>query len=402
VPFKAAAAPVLPAGDAARGESLRVKVVIVGPGDPLYLWWGHCGLIIEDSAYGSSTFYDWGQFSFESGNFYRDFAFGLLVYACGSTDTLWQLRNFQAENRDIRTLTLDLPPETRDAIRLFCEFNNKPENRAYLYHFFKDNCATRVRDIIDAALGGALYEAASGAESLTVRQNIRRYMYFNPFFDWFLNFLMGPGIDTRGNLWEQMFLPMEVGTILSDFVYTDADGSQRALVLSNDLLFSSSGRPPVLDFPPWDHWIELLVSVLVSVLVFFSAWKGLELPRLGLQFLLGLFFGVAGSLLFFMSLFTDHDYTWGNLNLLFVNPLWFALIPLTILHKKKAAQYATGIFWALITLLLLSALIARRFTGQDMEATVLLVLPFTLAFLLSQDLFRSKFASIIKRRDKTK
>src|SRR3546814_10904507 len=40
--------------------------------------------------------------------------------------------------------------------------NAKPENARYGYDYFTDNCATRVRDAIDTALGGSLKSQIEG------------------------------------------------------------------------------------------------------------------------------------------------------------------------------------------------------------------------------------------------
>ncbi|MDR0662977.1 MAG: hypothetical protein LBF80_02720, partial [Spirochaetaceae bacterium] len=61
-----------------RGDYLTVKIAVMGPGDALYFWWGHLGLIIEDELSGTSKFYDYGVFSFDSENFFLNFAFGRL------------------------------------------------------------------------------------------------------------------------------------------------------------------------------------------------------------------------------------------------------------------------------------------------------------------------------------
>jgi hypothetical protein len=59
----------------------------MGPGDELYFWWGHIALIIEDSVTSRSRFYDYGIFSFQNDNFFSNFAFGRLLYSCGSSST---------------------------------------------------------------------------------------------------------------------------------------------------------------------------------------------------------------------------------------------------------------------------------------------------------------------------
>jgi hypothetical protein len=321
------------------GDSLVLKLAVIGPGDELYFWWGHIGLIIEDYEANTARFYDWGIFSFENENFFVNFALGRLLYTCGSSASSRNISYYIENNRDITLYTLDLPADKKEEVLDFAEWNVLPENRDYYYHHFRDNCSTRIRDILDMATSGAFRARYGGAPGrYTLRQHVRRHTWFNPFFDWMLNFLMGRGIDRPITVWDEMFLPAEVGARVEEFSYTGDDGRERRLVSGVETVNTAVGRPPVLAVPR-KQWPRELAAGCAAALVFIIllVFKGRgnraadNIWAAG-QGAAGLFLGVAGLVLFFMAFFTNHDYTYGNINLVYINPLLLAAAPLGVLY----------------------------------------------------------------------
>jgi len=192
-------------------DNLTLKVAIIGPGDELYFWWGHIGLIVEDNRSGQSRFYDWGVFSFDNENFFVNFAFGRLIYTCAVSRAESNYNAYVNRNRTITVYTLDLSAEKKEAVLRLAETNMLPENRDYAYHHFKDNCATRIRDIIDLAVDGQFRDKHGNEPGrYTLRQHVRRHTWFNPFFDWLLNFWMSQTIDKQITVWEEMFHPRKL------------------------------------------------------------------------------------------------------------------------------------------------------------------------------------------------
>ena len=324
------------------GEALTIRVAVMGPGDELYFWWGHIALMIDNTDTGSSRFYDYGLFSFENDHFFLNFAFGRLLYSCGASPADSNIAAYVYTNRDVKIYTLDLPPEKRAEIRAFAETNILPQNRNYYYHHFRDNCSTRIRDIMDIATDGQFKEVYGTAPGrFTPRQHVRRHTWFSPFADWILSFWMGQDIDTPITVWEEMFLPAEVGNRINEFWYVDSGGVRRKLVSDTQILYEAADRPAVLAAPrrQWDR--ELVFSLVLSLVLavfFFLQAKGFRLGQilLGISHsLLGLVFGGAGLLLLFMSLFTNHDYTYHNANILFANPLLLAAVPLGIRYASS-------------------------------------------------------------------
>jgi len=235
----------------------------------------------------------------------------------------------------------------------------------------------------------AEYQNMPGA--LTLRQEVRRHTWFNPFFDWFLSFLMGQGIDRPATVWEEMFLPSEVGLRVQEFTYTDSNGAQQKLLQSAEIKNLSDGRPAVLNSPrplwPLTLSLSCAAALLSAILLFFKTRDNQIAGILWAAFqgLLGLFFGTAGTVLCFMSFFTNHDYTYRNINVLFANPLLLAAVPFGILyciglknqnHYKWEALAKT--LWSCIFVLeIISVLINVIFLGQQNQADICLVLPFT-------------------------
>jgi len=383
------------------GDDLTLRVALIGPGDELYFWWGHIGLVVEDRRTDRARIYDWGLFSFENENFFVNFAFGRLIYSTGVTWAQSDFDRYIRANRSITLFTLDLPAEKKEAIVLFAEENILPENRDYLYHHFDDNCATRIRDILDIALDGQ-FKATFGEMPgrFTLRQHVWRHTWFNPFFDWILNFWMGQGIDKPITVWDEMFLPSEIAKWIQNFRYTDLDGNERYLVSSVETVFSAVGRPVVRDTPinPWPG--ALLISLLFCalLLIFYILWgrrNGFRAFLGTVNSLLGLLFGIAGSMLFFMMLFTEHDYTFNNINIVFANPLFLAAVPLglTFGFTKNARKCLFAIrllrvLWSYVLLGCLFTIVIRFFPAffQQNQVTQALIIPiaFTMIFLMTK------------------
>ncbi|GHU62415.1 hypothetical protein FACS189445_5400 [Spirochaetia bacterium] len=377
---------------------------MAGPGDELYFWWGHIALIIEDRRTQENRLYDYGLFSFENEHFFTNFALGRLLYSGGVSRAEYNIAGYIRANRDVTFYTLDLPRETKELVREFAEESVLPENRDYWYHHFQDNCATRIRDIIDLATGGQFAEAFLDAPGrFTLRQHVRRHTWFSPVMDWFLNYLMGQDIDVPITVWEEMFLPSEIAARISGFRYIDTRGRERSLVKAVDVINLSENRPLPLDAPrkQWPRVLLLSLCIAGVLGLLRGALEGpLEKPgvriALGLsQSLLGLIFGLSGLLAFFLTFFTNHDYTYHNMNLLFINPLLLAAVPLGILYafprdpfRRNFRGFLLKALWSAVAaggILSMVLRIMPRFWQQS-QVSLALALPFAAALSFVPDM----------------
>jgi len=381
-----------------QGDNLTLKIAVIGPGDQLYFWWGHIALIVEDSSDDTSYLYDYGLFSFDNDNFFYNFAFGRLLYSCGVSRPERNFGIYKRTNRDITVYTLDLPPDVKIKIRDFAMNNVLPENKDYYYHHFRDNCSTRIRDIIDLATDGQLKEEFDNINGgFTLRNHVRRHTWFSPVVDWFLNFLMGQSIDNQITIWADMFLPAEVGKRIENFWYTDANGNKRKLVSSVEIINKSKNRPAVLEKPRKQWPRELALSLVLSAIFcffFFLQAKNKKVGRVlsGISMsLCGLFFGAVGLLLYFMALFTNHDYTFHNMNMLFCTPLLLVAVPFGISYaatknekKQKVYGELLRLVWLLSVLGVFISMLIKLLPAfyQDNLTDQMLILPIALTFTL--------------------
>jgi hypothetical protein len=362
-------------------------VAVFGPSDDIFIWWGHAALIVENTRGGYARVFDWGIFSYPSDDFLRDFLNDRVQYR-SVVDSL-DMGMYVEEDRDITVYTLDLETDKKELILGYAEQNVLPENCYYDYHEFRDNCSTRIRDILDMGTGGQLRETFGDAPGrFTLRQHIRRYTWFRPFSDWFLDFLMGQDLDEPVTVWREMFLPVEVGRAIVDFRYTDSGGAERKLVSSVELINSSKKRPPILNAPPRRWPADLMASTLAAVLLLGIAVLRRKKPLAGRilwglgQSALGLCGGIAGLVLTYGLFFMKNDYIQQNINLLFVNPLLVAAVPFGVFAalnrpSRVRPEQCLRLFWALVFALGTVTLLIKTLPPffQQNYTTLAVVLP---------------------------
>jgi len=160
----------------------------------------------------------------------------------------------------------------------------------------------------------------------------------------------------------------------------------------------SQGRPQVLQ-TPLVQWPRQLAFSLGLSLVLFGLFlvQARKSPALGqvvlgiCHSLFGLLFGGAGLMLFFLANFTEHDYTFGNANILFSGPLLLALVPLGIryavadnYHKRLWPEFWIRVLWLLVVLGIFASMLIRLtpWFWQDNLTDQMLMLPIALVLSL--------------------
>jgi len=240
---------------------------------------------------------------------------------------------------------------------------------------------------------------------------VRRHTWFNPFFDWLLNFLMGQNIDTPISVWQEMFLPSEVGNRINEFFYTDADGNERQLVCGEEIVYKAEGRHQILDKPRLQWPRELIIGLVIMLILGFFYYlqtknvAGQILLGLSIS-ILGLFFGLSSLLLWFISLFTNHDYAHHNMNLIFVTPLILAAIPLGIRYAfarsfqtREKYDLLLRILWLLVLLGIIVSMLLKLLPcfWQNNLVDELLLLPIAAILALEPTGLKELFGRIFWR-----
>jgi len=388
----------LEAADENPMDNLLFKIAVFGPSDDIFIWWGHAGLLVENLTTGYSRIYDWGIFSFSGDDFVRAYALNDIRYRCEVSPASIDIENYINEDRDIVIYTLDLDSSKKEAILNYANNNIKPENCWYVYHQFRDNCSTRIRDLIDMGTGGQFKESFEDDPGrFTFREHMRRFSWYSPFYDWFLGFLLGRSIDQGISMWEEMFLPVELGHRIADYSYIDDTGARRKLVSGVEVINETKNRTAVLEAPRSQAPRALAAGFAIAVLLALVRLLRAKRPIAGRALMgvshsiAGFALGIAGSVLFFASRVPERDYMRSNINLLYANPLVLAVIPLGIIMALGAkfslsAERCLRIWWRYVcAACVVSALLnILPFLRQDNWPTLALVLPVALVLSLPE------------------
>lgn len=326
-------------------DSLVVSLLTMLPGEEVYSLFGHSAIRIRNDATGLDRTYNFGTFDFAQPFFMVRFARGQLDYVLDTAPFADELAKYQALGRPIIEQRLALSPAAAQALMRRLDDNALPENRAYRYDFFSDNCSTRLLDAFD----GALREAGEPAVALapartypTFRQLLAPNTQGQPTIALGMDLALGTPADRVATAREQTFLPVGLADALDR-----ATVGGRPFVASRDTLFWVPGAGTVPRRP------EPVVPTLVALLGL--AWLAAALrpsrfARLGRAADVVLFglTGVMGVVLAFLWLFTDHTVTGPNANLLWAFPAHLGLAwaarrdPLSPRWRWYAAAAALG------------------------------------------------------------
>ena len=132
-------------------ETATASVLTCGPGDDFYTTFGHSAIRICDTAQGLDLVYNYGTFDFNTPHFYWKFMRGQLNYMLGRSSFEAFMEEYIYYGRAVWEQRLNFTPREVNNLYLLLEQNYLPEYRHYRYDFFRDNCATRVRDMVDLA-----------------------------------------------------------------------------------------------------------------------------------------------------------------------------------------------------------------------------------------------------------
>jgi hypothetical protein len=321
------------AAHAEPGDEVTISVLTFGPGDHPFSKFGHDGLLVEDRIQGTRLVYNYGTYSFHSAWLIPKFLLGKYHYWLSVSPLPAVLAAYAAENRSVVVQRLALMPAQKRSLADFLAWNAREENKYYLFDYYRDNCATRVRDLVDGTTDGALHAATNTPGKLTWREHTERLTADAPLVYLGLDLAMGGFIDQPITFWQEMFLPakLEEGLRLAMLGVLDASGSTVLVnLVDQETVLVTARRPPLRTSPP-DFTRSLLAGgSIVAILLVAAGWgvhRGTRAARIGLGLALagiGVVLGCLGCLFLFLWLFTNHEVAYRNENILQCVP--FALL----------------------------------------------------------------------------
>src|SRR6266567_1075288 len=207
----------LPAAPAEPGSELTISLMTMGNGSEVWELFGHNAIWIHDARSGTDAVWNWGVFNSRVPHFILHFLKGRMFYSMAGDGLDETLASYRYLNRSVAAQELNLTPAERLQVKNFIDWNARPENRDYRYDYFQDNCSTRVRDVLDRVLGGAIARAAkTRASGTSYRGETLRLMQGDRPLVVGVEIGLGRPADRPITVWEDMFLPRR----LHDFLRT--------------------------------------------------------------------------------------------------------------------------------------------------------------------------------------
>ena len=370
----------------APGSEYEISVLTAGVGAEVWERWGHNMIRVRNTATGEDLAYNWGMFSFSQEGFVRRFLMGRMHYWMAADGSIATARLYRARDRTMIEQHLTLSPAERRSLVEFLIWNAREENRYYRYDYYLDNCSTRLRDALDRTLGGALRAATDTVPAgTTFRRETRRLSSADFLLYTGLMLGLGPATDRPISQWEAMFLPVRTMEQLRLITVAGPDGTPVPLVASEDTLYASSRFTEPTE-PARRVPLYLAIGSAIGALLLGLGWGEQRKAFLLVAGLVALLLGLGGSLLAFLMLVTDHAVTYGNLNVLLVDPaallLAFTLGP--ALAGSRWARRPAFVWAGTVGVLAVSALLTGVFSaaGQDLRETTALFLPIDLGLAL--------------------
>ncbi len=368
--LRAQAPPPPPGVDAAldsvravRGISIRISLLTYGPGNAVFERFGHMALAVRDTATGEDIAFNWGMFDFSQPNFLPRFLTGDTSYWMAGFSTEAFNALYRSENRRIRRQLLILPPVERAALFEFVAWNAREENKFYRYDYYRDNCATRVRDAIDRVLRGRLRVAlnAPGAGRTWRGETARITATDMPTYAG-IQVALGRHADEFLSKWDESFLPDHLADHLASFVVQEQDGSRYRLVREDSVLFEAD-RVPLPTEPPGRLAMAALLGLTVAGIIAALADADRRSVRVILAGVIGVWYvvgGLLGTALLLAATVTKHaPYMGSNTTLLQLHPLMLiAAWPVSVsLARQTRSRAALGVSLVLAALAVCGAVL---------------------------------------------
>ncbi|MFD1014590.1 lipoprotein N-acyltransferase Lnb domain-containing protein [Winogradskyella rapida] len=352
-------------------ENAKISVLTVGPGTSLNDAFGHNAFRIKDPSRGIDLVYGYGEYDFDAPNFYLKFAQGKLNYLISRHPFQNFFYAYKRANRTIEEQVLNLSSEDKQHLFEYLENNYKPENRRYLYDFFYDNCATRIRDVSQTSTQAPIvFTPPPSYEPKTFRTLIHEHVGLNTWGSFGIDLALGSVIDQKASPEEFMFLPKYIHA----FFATAKLNANKPLVKSSATLYQKKDSYT----PANSLGTPLVIIGLLAIGILFITYKDKKNKTRSVWLDVTLFAltGLISLVLLLLWFATDHSATAFNYNLLWAFPL-----NLFVIGQLRTSKAKTWFIKYLKLLVILLCLLTMHWI-IGVQVFALGLLPFLIALFL--------------------
>lgn len=356
------------------GGDLIVSIVTCAPGPDVYELCGHTALRIRNEK--MDSVWNYGIFDFTSPNFVYRFCKGETDYMVYGYNFSRFMPPYVMRGSRVSEQVLDLTQEEARRLRELVQTESLPQNRVYRYNYVRDNCATRPWQRITQAsdrkiaLQDTLYFP-------TFRNEMRHFHRNYPWYQFGIDLVLGRGLDYPLAKDEDIFAPPVLAAKLAA---ATIDG--RPLVKSTDIIF-----PGYVDatLPPTPWWKTPMAAGIVMLLLSLGTMFAYLLKRKLWRWWISIYFviaGLAGCIVTFLVLFSEHEATSPNLLIFWLNPLQL-IVGLGIWWKswRKAVKWMSLYNLVMAVALSVALLLTSRSLNPAAWPMLLSILPLSLSII---------------------
>ena len=344
---------------AARAEA-TFSVLTCSPGDEAYALYGHTALRYRDTEKDIDIVFNYGCFDFSTPNFGWRFVLGETDYLVGCIDFENFLPEYEMRGSGVVEQVIDLSDDEARSLFRTLLVNIRPENRVYRYRYLDNNCTTKVRDkLLEAvAASGTVVYNGDAPVGNTYRDALNLPSFDHPWYTFGINLLLGAGVDEPLTRESAQFLPLSYMDALDGMYIVAADGTERKFVREKSVMLQEVQKPVVRNnFTPFNASLLLLLATFIAMLCELRKHRtywGVDVLLMSVQ-------GLAGVLLLFMALFSEHPAVDVNWLIVLLNPLALVLMPIYVCRMRK--HKSMTIAWvqvAFVALFVLTALLGLQ------------------------------------------
>ena len=347
-------------------DSIRVTLLTCSPGQEVYQLYGHTAIRVQTQTPSNSPFrgevgrwsgsdivFNYGVFDMSKPHFAWHFVLGQTDYMVQAIPWRYFVKDYEVRGSSITEQELNLTQAEAERLTRRLIENCLPENCQYRYNYLYKNCTTMVRDMVEQTVfGEIIYPDTLPHQS--AREILHHYTKGHPWAQDGNDLLLGAEVDTTMSAHAAMFIPENTMRAFDGAIVCNAKGDQRPLVRSRKVLLEASPVPSEgggngsSSFA--DKWAErfspfqtvLMFGGLCLLVLLIEVWSKRRFWLWDVVLLL--LQGLAGLLIAFMFLFSEHPAVDSNWQIWVLTPLALVGIPLVI---KAAIRHTTTRWYAL-------------------------------------------------------
>lgn len=305
----------------------------------IYALFGHSAVRITDQERQLDLVYNYGTFDTDDPNFYINFISGRMKYSLSVSTYHSFLQEYITTQQTVSAQKLNLTLKEKNKLFLLLNEQLKPTHKYYYYDFIKNNCATKIVDLLAQTIGPDFDYSLSVANQGTgnpVRTLVSNYLTNDALYMIGINVLLGSKADITSSKAVSLFLPDTLQKRLDQIQLRKrkmADPAAFLFIPGKEEHVS----PNVLTTSLYSF---LLILLLISP--FIERVSGANKLMMWVTITVFTMAGLLGFLLLYLSLFSSLELVKYNLNLLWCHP-FYLLVFCKKISKPLAVIFLTSI-----------------------------------------------------------